>query len=231
METPKEYLYRLYSVKVEFLNGIAGGTPLNKGLISEHMRLFAQGVSNPLKYAKEVEGEVTEEAMEAYLARCSSGFPVDKDGIYLRGFQLNAMLKDAAQRMKATLTRKGLSNTIRDGGVLFPDRIYLGTTPLIIERPVKPDNGPSNIKVFQVAEGVTIDLPCAVLENEDLPDKLWRQMWIVAQGIGLGANRHLGYGRFTAIIEEKGNANVEDGYPIPQTVGATSQPKKGRAKP
>lgn len=228
MDTPDKFLYRKYSVNMEFLNGIAGGTPLNKGLISEHMRLFAHGVSNPLKYAKEVEGEVTEEAMEAYLARCSSGFPVDQNGIYLRGFQLNAMLKDAAQRMKATVVHKGLGNTIRDGGVLFPDRIYLGTTPLIIERPVKPDNGPSNIKVFQVAEGVKVTIPCAVLENGDLPDILWRQMWVVAQGIGLGANRHLGYGRFTAAIEDKGHADVEAGYPVPQSVGATDEGKKGR---
>lgn len=205
METKDDFLYRRYQVNLEFANGLAGGTPLSRGLISEHMRLFSEGVSNALKYAKNVEGEVTEEAMEAYLARCSAGFPADEGGIYLRGFQLNAMLKDAAQRMKVTMAKKGLGNTIRDGGLLFPDKIYLGVEPIVIERPVKPDNGPSNIKVFQVAEGVKLTIPCAVLENGDLPDSLFRQLWIVGQGIGLGANRHLGYGRFqvTALTDDE----------------------------
>ncbi|MAH49852.1 hypothetical protein CMI37_28795 [Candidatus Pacearchaeota archaeon] len=231
MDTKDEFLYRRYSISLDFANGLAGGTPLTSNLISEHIQLFAQGVSNPLKYAKQVEGEVTEEAMQAHLARCSSGFPADEDGIYLRGFQFNAMLKDAAQRMKATVSKKGLGNTIRDGGLLFPHRIYLDAEPLIIERPVKPDNAPSNIKVFQVAEDVHLTIPCAVLENGDLPDKLFRQMWIVAQGIGLGANRHLGYGQFKVTgLQETGNWDItelwQDGNepletsPVPEVVPA-----------
>jgi len=219
MDTPTELLYRKYTVNVKFRNGVAGGTPLTPNLITEHIRLYSQGVSNPLKYSKKVEGEVTEEAMQAYLARCSSGFPADENGIYLRGFQLNAMLKDAAQRMKETMKHKGLGNTIRDGGLLFPDKVYLGVNPFIIERPVKPDSGPSNIKVFQVAEKVEFDVPCAVLENGDLPDTLFRQMWIVAQGIGLGANRHLGYGQFISVVTEEKSAPILDGYPVPDTAG------------
>lgn len=233
METSTELLYRRYRVNLEFLNGVAGGTPLVAGLISQHMRLFAEGVSNPLKYAKKVEGEVTEEAMQEYLSRCSSGFPADEKGIYLRGFNLNAMLKDAAQRTKATLKTKGLGNTIRDGGLLFPDKIYLGVFPVIVERPVKPDNGPSNIKVFQVAEGVTLSIPCAVLENGDLPDILFRQLWIVAQGIGLGSNRHLGYGQFKVLsIKQEEDWDVtkllESGAdmvsPVPVEVLPTASP-------
>ena len=231
METPDELLYRRYTVDLAFQNGIAGGTPLGAGLISEHIRLFAEGVSNPLKYAKNIEGEVTEEAMEAYLIRCSSGFPADEHGIYIRGFQFNAMLKDAAQRMKATVAKKGLGNTIRDGGLLFPQRVYLNTVPVIIERPVKPDNGPSNIKVFQVAEGVSLTIPCAVLNNGDLGDDLFRQMWIVGENIGLGANRHLGYGQFkvnriaslddwtaTNVWDKDGNRRA-DSEPVPAVIG------------
>ena len=224
VETKDDFLYRKYLIHIEMLEpGIAGGTPLTPNLVREHARLYGLGVSNPLKAAKIEEGEVTEEAIEAYLKRCSSGFPADVSGSYIRGFQLNAMLKDAAQRTKATLARKGLGNTIRDGGVLFPEKLYLRSngktvSPIIVERPVKPDSGPSNIKIFQVAEGVLFDLPCAVLENGDLPDSLFRQLWIVAQGIGLGANRHLGYGRFVATLKDAGNAPVAEGYPVPLTV-------------
>ena len=196
MDTPNEYLYRRYEVSLDFITPIAGGTPLDTGLIASHIARFSEGVSNALKLSKKAEGEVSEEAMRKYMVSCSSGFLLDEDGIYIRGYQINAMLKDAAQRMKATMKVKGLGNTIRDGGLLFPDRIYLGVAPTIVERPVHPDGKPSNIKIFQVAEGVKLTVPCAVLENGDLPETLFGQMWTVAQGIGLGANRHLGYGRF-----------------------------------
>ena len=226
------YLYRRYTVGIEFLNGIAGGSPVDKGIVANHIAKFSAGVTNALKLSKKQNGEVTEEAMNKYMTSVSQVFPLDDDGIYIRGFQLNAMLKDAAQRMKATLKTRGLGNTIRDGGLLFPDRIYLGVEPTIIEKGVKPDNGPSNIKIFQVAEGVKLTLPCAVLDNGDLTDKLFKQMWVVAQGIGLGANRHLGYGRFKVTgLKEDGDCDITDLWtngkagetsPVPEAVGAAA---------
>ena len=209
METKDECLYRRYNVGIEFLNGIAGGTPLNRGLVASHIEKFSAGVSNALKLSKKNEGEVSEEAMEKYMMSVSAGFPIDERGIYIRGYQMNAMLKDAAQRMKATMKTKGLGNTIRDGGLLFPDKVYLGVEPEIVERAIKPDNAPSSIKIFQVAHDVKLGVPCAVLDNGDLPDVLFRQIWIVAQGIGLGAQRHLGYGRFRVTeMKEAGNWDV-----------------------
>lgn len=209
LETEMEYLYRRYEVSLDIQQpGIAGGVPLDKGLIANHISKFSAGVTNALKLSKKQEGEVSEEAMQKYMLSCSSGFLVDEGGIYIRGIQFNAMLKDAAQRMKATMKIKGLGNTIRDGGLLFPAKVYLGVEPTITERPVKPDNGPSNIKIFQVADGVKLSVPCAVLENGDLSDALFRQMWVVAQGIGLGANRHLGYGRFEVEVVETGDWNI-----------------------
>ncbi len=210
-EKAPHYLYRRYSVGIDFLGKLAGGQPLNHGLVAAHIARFSAEVSNDLKLSKQNSGEVTEEAMQKYLLACSSGFDVGERGIYIRGFQVNAMLKDAAQRMKATLKKQGLGNTIRDGGLLLPDRIYLGVEPHIVERPVKPDNGPANIKIFQTADGVKLDLPCAVLENGDLPHELFCQIWVVAQGIGLGANRHLGYGRFALReIKQIGDWSIAD---------------------
>ena len=202
METPKdkvEYLYRRYTVSLH-IDSIAGGTPLNKGLVAGHIAKFSEGVSNDLKLSKKNHGEVTEEAMQKYMLSVSSGFLLDEDkGIYIRGYQFNALIKDAAQRMKATMKQKGLGNTIRDGGLLFPDRIYLGVPPQIVERPVKPDNGPANVSIFQTAHDIDLQLSCAVLDNGDLPDELFKQIWIVAQGVGIGGHRHLGYGRFEVL--------------------------------
>lgn len=226
METSVETLYNRYNVRIEFLNGLAGGTPLNSDLVRQHMRLFAEGVSNPLKYAKKVEGEVTEEAMQSHLERCSSGFPADENGAYIRGFQFNAMLKDAAQRTKDSMKRKGLGNTIRDGGLLFPDKIYLGATPIIIEKPVKPDNASNaTIKIFQVVEGVKLSVPCALLNNGDIDDELWQRLWVVAQGIGLGANRHLGYGRFRLVeLAKTEDFEITDLFNASGKVGKNASP-------
>jgi hypothetical protein len=228
METKDALLYRRYTVEIEFLNGIAGGTPFNKSLIADHIHRFAAEVTNALQLSKKQEGEVSDEAMQKYMMSCSSGFLLDDKGIYIRGYQFNAMLKDAAQRMKATITHRGLGNTIRDGGLLFPDKVYLGVEPTIIEKPVKPDNGPANIKIFQVAEGVKLTVPCAILDNGDLGDTLFRQIFIVAQNIGLGANRHLGYGRFRVTnLQEEGDWEITDLWkdgvnvdtsPVPETV-------------
>ena len=211
METPLEFMYRRYMVDLEFLTPIAGGVPMTRGLAASHVQRFANRVSNDLKLSMKNMGEVTEAAMEKYMLSCSSGFPLDEDGIHIMGFQVNAMLKDAAQRTKATLKRKGLGNTIRDGGLLFPLKIYLGVEPTIVEKPVKPDPAPANIKIFQTAAGVKLHIPCALLENGDLPDEEYRQLWVVVQGIGLGASRHLGYGRFEVVeIKQEGDWNVAE---------------------
>lgn len=237
METPKgqpEYLYRRYTVSLH-IDSIAGGTPLNKGLVAGHIAKFSEGVSNDLKLSKKQSGEVTEEAMQKYMLAVSSGFLLDElQGIYIRGYQFNAMYKDAAQRMKATMKQKGLGNTIRDGGLQFPDRIYLGVPPSIVERPVKPDNGSANVSIFQTASDIDLQLPCAVLDNGDLPDELFKQVWVVAQGIGIGAHRHLGYGRFEVLgIEDNDSLKITDLFmkrpygnasPVPTYTTATPKP-------
>ena len=223
METEDDLMYRRYRVDIQFLNGIAGGTALDKGLVANHIARFSAEVSNVMKLSKKQDGEVTEEAMKKYMTSVSSVFPLDDGGIYLRGMQFQAMLKDAGQLTKATLKKKGLGRTIRDGGVLFPPKVYLGVEPSIIERPVKPDNGPATIKIFQVAEGGKLSIPCAVLNNGDLDDKLWKQLWQVGQGIGLGANRHLDYGKFKVTdIRQEDNWNIIDLWANGTTPESTS---------
>ena len=188
-------LWRRYTVDIRFIEGIAGGLPA-ADLVDQHMRLFSHGASNPMKLSIKTDGEVTEAAMKEYLQRCSTLFPADDIGLYIRGFQFNAMLKDAGQRSKETMKAKGLGNMLRDGGLHFPHRIYMQDGAIMVERPSKPDNGPSNIKRFQVIERPRMVVECAVLNNDDLPDARFRLLWEVAQGVGLGAQRHLGYGAF-----------------------------------
>jgi len=211
-ETELEFLYNRYAVTLNFITPIASGVPATQGLATRHAKLFSASVTNDMKASKKDLGEVSEEAVHQYLLSCSSVFYLDDDkGVYIRGYQFNAMLKDAAQRTKVTLKIRGLNNTIRDGGLLFPDRIYMNTEPTVVERPSIPEGKSANIKIFQTAEIKQLVLPCAVLDNGDLTDSLFKQLWVVAQGVGIGSNRHLGYGRFeVANIEEAGGWNITD---------------------
>ena len=189
-------LWRRYMVTLRFIDDIAGGKPASKQLISSHIQLFSNRATNPMKLSFITEGEVSEEAMEEHLERCSTVFLADAIGMYLRGYQCNAMLKDAAQRTKDTIKNKGLNNQIRDGGLHFPNRLYLRDGAVIVETPSKPENANSSIKRFQTITQPELRFECAVLNGTELTDQLFRRTWDVAQGIGLGANRHLGYGRF-----------------------------------
>ncbi len=224
METTDDLLYRRYRVDIQFhALGIAGGTALDKGLVASHIARFSAEVSNVMKLSRKQDGEVTEEAMQKYMTSVSSVFPLDDNGVYIRGMQIQAMLKDAGQLTKDTLKKKGLGRTIRDGGVVFPSKIYLGVEPTIIERPVKPDNGSATIKIFQVAEGVKLSIPCAVLDNGDLDDALWKRLWTVAQNVGLGANRHLDYGKFKVTdIRQEDNWDIIDLWSNGATPESTS---------
>lgn len=212
METTQETAYRRYWTDIVFQNGLAGGRPPEgTNLVETHIALFSEGVSNALKHSMKTEGAVTEEAMRKYVSGLSAVFPIDEEGIYITDNQITAMMKDAAQVMKATLKTKGLTRTVRDGGVIAPPKIHLGVSPTFVERPVKPDNGPANIKKFQVAEGVALSIPIAVLDNGDLPDKLFREIWRTAQNVGVGAQKHLGYGKFRLVgIRDTEEFDMED---------------------
>ena len=244
MDTPNEHLYQCYMVSMEFLDGVAGGRSPIKNLIERHVERFKQQVTNDMKIALNVEGEVTEEAIQSYLETCTSLFPVDEKGIYLAGHQFQAMLKDSAQRTKMSTQIKSLNNTIRDGGVLFPQRVYLNAVPTTVQRHSNPDGGKSNIKNFQIAEQVKLSVPCAILQNGDLPLSRFHQLWIVGEGIGMGANRHLGYGQFRLIdIQPTGGWNPPDllegkvngesplsTSPVPVEYGAVLTPSPGAPK-
>ena len=211
MEPTEDSFYTTYRVDLEFQQPIAAGRPATPALAVKHATQFAAGVTNALKLSKKDEGDVSEEAVEQYIMHLSSIFPIDEEGIYVTGNQLTALLKDAAQSLKLTVKHKGLNRTLRDGGVIFPIRVYLGVEPTFVERPVKPDNGPANIKRFQIAESVALSIPVAVLNNGDLNEQMFRQIWRQAQSVGLGANKHLDYGKFiVSDLREDSGWEMED---------------------
>jgi len=124
------HLWDRYEITLRFIDEIAAGRPASGDLVERHMELFRHQATNVMKLAFITEGEVTEDVMQDYIKGCSTVFPADEVGIYLRGFQANAMLKDAAQRTKDTMKKKGLGNILRDGGLHFPHKYPINARAL-----------------------------------------------------------------------------------------------------
>lgn len=214
-------LYTNYNVGLCFRNGIAGTMPLDENIARRYIELYGAGVSNMLKLGRQQEGEVTEEAMQAYLRASTTVFRIDEQGPYLRDFQVTAMLRDAAKLLAERGAKTGMIGfTVSNGGVVLPERLHLGGEPKLVERPVTPydRNGhrvPS-LAVFQVMEDVSLLFPVKVIKNDAISLDLFKRMWQAGENIGLGGFRHLGYGKFDITVLRRGTAQV----PEPQEVSA-----------
>ncbi len=196
-------MYTQYQVSLKFRNGVAGSIPLDQNLVRRYIDLYGEGVSNMLKVGKAREGVVTEEAMDAFIKAATTVFRIDGEGPYLANFQINAMLRDAAKMANIRGSSTGLlAFSIMNGGIVAPERIHLGKEPHLTERPIAPiDRGVrrASLAVFQIVENAEIQFPLRVIENNELPQERLSLMWEIAQEIGLGGFRHLGYGKFDLV--------------------------------
>lgn len=196
-------MYTTYSVSLKFRNGVAGSVPLDSNLVRRYIDLYGEGVSNMLKVGKAREGVVSEEAMDAFIKAATTVFRVDGQGPYLAGFQVNAMLRDSAKMAGIRGASTGLLGfSIMNGGVVPPDRIHLGKEPHLTERPIAPiDRGVrrASLAVFQIVEGAEVVFELKVIDNNEFPRERLDLIWSVAQEVGLGGFRHLGYGKFDLV--------------------------------
>ncbi|KKL16232.1 hypothetical protein LCGC14_2497660 [marine sediment metagenome] len=193
-------LWTTYKVSIAFRNGIAGSIPLDENIARRYIDLYGEGVSNMLKLGKKREGELSEEHIDAYLRAATTVFRIDEQGPYIRDFQVRAMLRDASKMLNEVGARAGLlAFTIANGGVAMPERMHFKEEPRRAERPVAPEHKgrrKATLAVFQVIDGATLTFPVQVVKNEAISFDLFKRMWRVAQEIGLGGFRHLGYGKF-----------------------------------
>lgn len=193
--------YHSFNVSLQFRNGMAGGTPVSRSLTGDYARLVQSEQSNVLKQSLVDAGVVTEEAIQKYLEKCSSLFSRDEEGQpCVRHYQVTALLRDASRLLAIWGATGGLlQKTIQNGGVLVPETMPIAGDFRFEERPVAP-GGKASIAIFEVVEKARVEFTMRVLQNKALSDDVVQDLWTQAQETGLGSFRHLGYGKFDAVV-------------------------------
>ena len=186
-------LYKKYKVEIKIRDELLGGKPKTEKLIDGWLK--SRGRENTLKKEME-EIDIVEEEKRAW-----TGFKKDKNGLYLDSYQIKGMVKETVKVLKLAKQIKGLLNLLISGFFIYPARVYLGKD--------KPDDfieetavvmgprGPrSIIKRHDYVSRVSIKFEIWFFDTGVLSEGTLRLIFIAGQTVGLGTNRHEGFGQF-----------------------------------
>ena len=216
----KNYPYTL--VGSIHLHSIAGGVPLNEKTLEGHLKrktaapddlIRAEVASFMLEDGIEVDEAITRAAkLKGFV-----GFARDDNGLYVRGFQLKAMLVESACIAAAegripkkwgqmSEAGKALRSWFPEHVFVLDDRLYLGTdkpteVPQSFIHKMGPKGPTSAIQYTEIVRDA--DISFTVETDHDFPDDVWAAIWLTAERNGLGASRKLGYGTFEVRQWEK----------------------------
>lgn len=133
------------------------------------------------------------------------GFSRDEHGLYVYGYQIKAMLKEAASIARSVgklpttwgLTKKGILGFVTEHIFVVEDHIPLGVTEPSDVVQSFPENKRVGMRGIQYTEYVTdAKLSFTVIADHDFKDEEWAVLWMTAEQQGLGAMRSQGFGRF-----------------------------------
>jgi hypothetical protein len=197
------------------LHTIAGGVPLNEKTLEGHLKRKTAAPDDLIR--AEVATLMAETGLDADEAIAQAaklkglvGFAKDDHGCYVRGFQVKAMLVEAAC-IAASEDRiaKKWGNMSEAGKALrswFPehvfvldDRIYLGRDeadeiPQSFIHKMGPKGPMSAIQYTEIIRDASASF--TVETDHDFPPDVWAAIWLTGERSGLGASRKLGYGTF-----------------------------------
>ena len=199
--------YNVYDIELTFNGqGIAGTRQMSPSVRRDYIEHVRSGTSNFLHQALKEAGVVTEEAMEKYIESTSAGFNLDETGFYILPVpMIISLLLNAATRTKLTVIRKGAKSTLIVTSHVLPRKLYLtngSLEPAKLEEhesfiPPQAGSGKPIVKSFMVLTNVApLKFNLHSLNNGDITPEEMKKLWVVAQEIGLGGARRLGYGRF-----------------------------------
>lgn len=200
-----DHLYDYYKVSLRFRERVYGGIPKTKELIDNYVS-SKFGVEN-LDLAEKLKGEMD---IQEETEKITTGFKRDKRGRpYLCDYQVKAMLRQAATRLKLTTAtgKKGLKQDLTDG--LFVDRQIVLTlltdlqTEDFVGHVTTRQGKRSILKASEYVEKAEIKfmvkiLRAAVISKENLKD-----LFLLGQEIGLGSNRSFENGKFDLLSLKK----------------------------
>lgn len=206
-------LYDIYRVKLAVRDRIVGGMPKNPELIKAWVE-STRPDGEPVDEAKTAAliQEDAELIVNAVAEKMWTGFPEDKDGIFMPARQVKAMLKQSASVLRITEQKRGSKQILAEGmevkALDGSDRLRLGKAPSGNEERaihVKTAQGPRTaLKRFDYVTKPVLEMEIWVLhtagqEKRHIGQKELTSILMHAQENGLGASRSQGEGKFDVV--------------------------------
>lgn len=195
------------------VGALAGGVPLDPNVAEGWLRskiadkddLRRQAIA---EYALENGVDVEEAASAIEKLKHHVGFRRGDDGLFVRGYTIKAMIKEATNIARAAdkidarfgATSKGALGFATEHIFIPEDRVYLGVTEptgLVQSFPENKRVGMRGIQYQEYVEDAHVAF--TVQSDWDFGDKWWAMVWLTAQENGFGAGRSQGFGRFEVL--------------------------------
>lgn len=138
-------------------------------------------------------------------------FRRDDEGLYIKGYQLKAAIKEAAsvamaagklRKNKWGETGKGLNGFVAEHIIVVEDRLHLGVpSPTGVDRGIVHTWRGSGFRANEYVDNVT--LRATIRTDYEFSEKEWAMIWLTGQEQGIGANRSQGVGRYTVTRWER----------------------------
>ena len=241
IRNPEDLKIRLWSyfrVTVQITNQLRGGTPKNPKIIDAWLNAAVKDESRVHMLIADAKADLgladlsaeQTEALVSTLGDSSwNGFRVDSElGLFLRGYKIKAMLKESANILRDRIHITALKQRLAERVFVMEERVFLGAM-----QPDGTDENPIHVITrqgprtslkrvdFLVRPRLTYHLQVYdehLTRNTDKA-QIWPTAYLstvlqLAQEQGQGAERSLGYGRFT--VEEfeqlEGRPDIPDAH-------------------
>jgi len=196
-------LYDVYEVELKFRNRLYGGVPKNP----DALRSFLESSGLP----KELEEEYEEEAgASEEVEKNHTGFREDENGIFIRDFQIKALLKETASVLGITTSKRGSKAILQHGLFVKPDRIYLldeGGSPkkapdgneVMVGKVRGPSGTRSVVTIADYVEKAIIRFQIWLLKGGKFAEEDLYKCLLLGQEDGLGSRRSFEAGKYDIV--------------------------------
>ncbi len=200
-------MYKVYTMELQFRDKIYGGVPKNPEVLNTFLQI--QGMPEELSEEYEEEADLDAQAEKYW-----TGFRKDETGIFIRDFQIKAMLKETASVLGITTQKRGSKAILQHGLFIKPPRIHLldeqGNPKKepdgyddIVGSPKGPGGRRSIIRRVDYALRPRIRFRVYLLDGGKLSEEDLRKCFELGQEDGLGSLRSYEAGKFDIVKFER----------------------------
>lgn len=223
-----DHLYNFFRIGLKFRERVYGGIPKSSELIDKYVS-SKFGVENTdlaeklkeevglrdeeVDNADRVEKLKEEADLKEELEKVTTGFKVKDGEPYISNYQIKAMLKQAANRLKITSKKKGAKQDIVDGLFLADPKVFLKVNGNLAEQPLPteefaghvttPHGKRSILKASEYVEEAYAEFVVRLIHTSILSPKELLDCFLLGQEIGLGSNRSFETGKYDLEVFEK----------------------------